>query len=493
MQPVLNPAPTWLNRFAALGTDFYTRWQPTPLPDPTWVVCSDRLAEQLGWSHDWASQPAMIEILSGNQSWPGSAPLASVYSGHQFGVWAGQLGDGRALWLGEFDTPMGPQEIQLKGSGPTPYSRHADGRAVLRSCIREFLCSEAMHGLGIPSTRALALVASPQPVWRETQETAAVVTRVAPSFIRFGHFEHFAARGQLHALQKLLDFCRHTLGLGTKEGTTPALALLADVTHRTACLMAQWQAVGFCHGVMNTDNMSILGLTLDYGPFQFIDGYDPEHICNHSDTHGRYAFDQQPQVAHWNLYALGQALLTLEPDQDAILAVLQSYASSYEQAWLVQMRRKMGCQEPHSDDLAQLKELYEWMASEQCDHTIFWWRLSQAVANWQAGLAFDSAMKPVIDLAPGPRLTLWLNGLRRRLESEGRTDAGQRMLRSNPRFVLRNHLAEQVIQAAQKGDAKPVRQLLEVLQNPYDSHPAHVAWADFPPEWARHIQISCSS
>ena len=235
----LNPAPNWTHRLTELGTDFYTPWQATPLPEPTWVAWSDALAMDLGWPADWRQSPGLLDILTGNQPWPGSAPLASVYSGHQFGVWAGQLGDGRALWLGEIETPMGPQEIQLKGAGPTPYSRRGDGRAVLRSSIREFLCSEAVHALGIPTTRALAVTGSPAKVLRETIETAAVVTRVAPSFLRFGHFEHFAALDRPDLVQRLLEFCRMNLGLGQAEDLPPSLSLLQDVTDRTAALMAK--------------------------------------------------------------------------------------------------------------------------------------------------------------------------------------------------------------------------------------------------------------
>ena len=256
-------------------------------------------------------------------------PLASVYSGHQFGVWAGQLGDGRALWLGEVDTAAGPLEIQLKGAGLTPYSRMGDGRAVLRSSIREFLCSEAMHALGMPTTRALCVTGSALPVRREEIETAAVLTRVAPSFIRFGHFEHFASQERDAELRRLADFVIEHHYPACREAANPYAALLAAVAARTATLMAQWQAVGFCHGVMNTDNMSILGLTIDYGPFGFLDAFDPGHICNHSDHEGRYAWARQPNVALWNLHALAQALLPLIGDTDAALAALEAYQGRF--------------------------------------------------------------------------------------------------------------------------------------------------------------------
>ncbi len=490
----LNPAPTWTNRLTTLGREFYTPWQATPLPEPSWVAWSDALAADLGWPAHWRDSPGLKDILAGNQPWPGSEPLASVYSGHQFGVWAGQLGDGRALWLGEIDTPTGPQEIQLKGAGPTPYSRRGDGRAVLRSSIREFLCSEAMHALGIPTTRALALIGSPAKVLRESIETAAVVTRVAPSFLRFGHFEHFAAMDRPDLVQRLLGFCQQQLSLGVASDLPPALALLHDVTQRTASLMAQWQSVGFCHGVMNTDNMSLLGLTLDYGPFQFMDAHDPNHICNHTHSQGRYAHGRQPRVAHWNLHALGQALMAVVDDADAVLKVLDTYPAAFESAWLQTIRRKLGLATEHADDLTLARDVHHLMAAERHDHTLFWRRLSQSVCQWQSGLPWGQAIQIVTDhVVDRAAWDAWLNRYRLRCQAEGHSDQGQRMLGVNPKYVLRNHLAELAIQAAQQGDPTLVRDLLSVLQSPYDEHPAHADWAELPPEWARHIEISCSS
>ena len=493
----LSPSPTWTNRFLQLGPAFYTRWSATPLPEPAWVATSDTLAQTLGWPTDWQQHPGMLDILAGNQPWPGSEPWASVYSGHQFGVWAGQLGDGRALCLGEIETAVGPQEIQLKGAGPTPYSRRADGRAVLRSSIREFLCSEAMHGLGIPTTRALALISSPAKVLRESVESAAVVTRVAPSFLRFGHFEHFAALDRRDELERLLDHCIQHLHLGKDQLTNaahPALALLQDVVNRTADMIACWQAVGFCHGVMNTDNMSLLGLTLDYGPFQFMDAYDPAHICNHTDTQGRYAFGRQPRIAHWNLHALGQALVPLVGDTDALISVLDTYPDRFQEAWLNRMRAKLGGLSPAPDDGEFIQQLLQWMSDERCDHTLFWRRLSLAVSHWQAGQEQDRAFEPVLDLAVDrDRLQSWLQRYQQRLQHTHLDGAGAHMLRTNPKYVLRNHLAQMAIEAAQAGDPRMVRQLLDVLQSPYDEHPEHDDWAGWPPDWAQHIEISCSS
>ena len=493
------PAPalplTWLNRFAHLGPGFATPCRPTPLPDPHWVALNHSLAAELGWPADWSQTPDLLPILCGNQSWASHPSLATVYSGHQFGVWAGQLGDGRALWLGEIDSALGPQELQLKGAGKTPYSRMGDGRAVLRSSIREFLCSEAMHGLGIPTTRALALTGSPQPVMRETRETAAVLTRVAPSFIRFGHFEHFAARNQREALQQLADFVISldrlpALDLDTCQGNRYA-ALLRAIVQQTADLLAHWQAVGFCHGVMNTDNMSVLGLTLDYGPFQFLDGFDPAHICNHSDTQGRYAYQRQPQVAYWNLFCLGQAFMPLVEDSDLILQVLETYTERFSTCLLAHMRDKLGLLQPQAEDAALVASLCDLLASERIDYTIFWRRLSQAVLALEH--AQTDAFGPVNDLFLNrPAWEDWRMKYCTRLSQQA-SGSGQRMLQKNPRFVLRNHLGEQAIRLAEQGDFSQVQTLLTLLSDPFETHPGYDAYADFPPEWAASIAISCSS
>jgi uncharacterized protein YdiU (UPF0061 family) len=430
-----------------------------------------------------------VQALSGSRPLAGTQALASVYSGHQFGVWAGQLGDGRAILLGETDSGS---ELQLKGAGRTPYSRMGDGRAVLRSSVREFLCSEAMAGLGIPTTRALSIMGSDAPVRRETMETAAVVARVAPSFIRFGHFEHFAARGDHDALRSLADFVidRYLPQCRTPDADLQGnayAALLREVTQRTATLMAQWQSVGFCHGVMNTDNMSILGLTIDYGPFQFLDAYDPGHICNHSDQQGRYAFSRQPNVAYWNLFCLGQALLPLIDDQDLALAALESYKTAFPAAMQAAMGAKLGLAQAHDEDQQLIEQTLQLLAGARVDHTIFWRRLSSAVA---AGLAFAPVRDLFID---GTACEAWLSVYQRRLEGADPAALGSGMLAVNPKFVLRNHLAEQAIRRAQAQDYTEIERLRQLLASPYDEHPGCEADADFPPDWASSIEISCSS
>ena len=480
----------WQKGFAALGSDFYTELRPTPLPSPHWVGTSHSVAQLLGLPEGWHQSEEALQALTGNQVLAGSTPLASVYSGHQFGVWAGQLGDGRAILLGEL---AGGHEIQLKGAGRTPYSRMGDGRAVLRSSIREFLCSEAMHGLGIPTSRALCITGSPGLVRREELETAAVVTRVAPSFVRFGHFEHFAANDQEEQLRTLADYVigRYYPECRSPEATSPwggnpYAALLHSVSERTAQLMAQWQAVGFCHGVMNTDNMSILGLTLDYGPFQFLDAFVPGHICNHSDHHGRYAYNRQPNIAYWNLFCLAQALLPLIEDQDTALAALESYKTVFPDAFMAQMHKKLGLTQAQDSSEALVEPLLQLLAQNAVDYTIFWRRLSHAVAEGQ--------FEPVRDLfADRAAFDAWLLSYSELLALENKALSADLMLNCNPKFVLRNHLGEQAIRAAKGGDFSELATLQRLLERPFDEHPGHEAYADFPPDWASSISISCSS
>ncbi len=486
-KPAVDASLRWVNRYAKLGPAFHTALPPQALPAPYWVGQSRSTGQALGLPEDWTESEDLLQALSGNRPLAGSQPVATVYSGHQFGVWAGQLGDGRALLLGETESGL---ELQLKGAGRTPYSRMGDGRAVLRSSIREFLCSEAMHGLGIPTTRALCVTGSDAAVRRETIETAAVVTRVAPSFIRFGHFEHFAANDQPEELRRLADFvidhyypaCRGT----QKFAGNAYAALLEAVSERTAALLASWQAVGFCHGVMNTDNMSILGLTLDYGPFQFLDGYDPNHICNHSDTQGRYAFARQPNIAYWNLFCLGQALLPLIGEQELALAALESYRERYPAELEARLRAKLGLAQQADGDRELVEDTLRLLAAEKTDHTIFWRRLSHFAADGQA--------TPVRDLfIDRTACDAWLHRYEARLAQEDRHQASATMRGCNPKFVLRNHLGELAIRQAGTKDFSGVAKLLALLEHPYDEHPGFEAEAGFPPDWASSIEISCSS
>jgi uncharacterized protein YdiU (UPF0061 family) len=480
----------WRNSFAALGPAFQTRLAPAPLPEPYLVGLNRSLASELGLDVGLLASPDAVAAFTGNRPFAGSDPAASVYSGHQFGVWAGQLGDGRAILLGEIDTPAGPQELQLKGSGRTPYSRMGDGRAVLRSSIREFLGSEAMHGLGIPTTRALIVTGSDAPVRREEIETAAVVTRVSPSFVRFGHFEHFSSRDMLDELRQLADYVidRFYPGCRTTDRFTgnAYAALLEAVSERTAAMVAQWQAVGFCHGVMNTDNMSILGLTIDYGPFQFLDAFVPNHICNHSDEQGRYAYNRQPNVAYWNLFCLGQALLPLIGDQELAIAALESYKTVFPREMESRMRDKLGLEgDAREGDRELVESALQLLAKDRVDYPIFWRRLSHHVAGHEPD--------PVRDLfLDRESFDAWLRQYETRLGDNGR-EAGLRMLRTNPKYVLRNHLGEIAIRQAKLKDFAEVETLLALLHSPYDEHPEHEDKAGFPPDWAQQIEISCSS
>ena len=477
----------WHNRFAQLGPDFFTPLAPHPLPEPYWVGRSSAVAHSLGLDAAWLDSPDLLQALSGNRPLKGTQPLASVYSGHQFGHWAGQLGDGRAILLGQ--TAQG-QEVQLKGAGLTPYSRMGDGRAVLRSSIREFLCSEAMHGLGVPTSRALCVTGSDAPVRRETIETAAVVTRVAPSFVRFGHFEHFSHRNQLPQLQALADHvidhfypaCRDD----TQFGGNAYAALLQAVSERTAAMVAHWQAVGFCHGVMNTDNMSMLGLTIDYGPFQFLDAYVPDHICNHSDNAGRYAYNQQPNIAYWNLFCLGQALLPLIEEQELALAALESYKTAFPTALEAHMRAKLGLIDQAPGDQALADDILKLLAQDRVDYTIFWRRLSHSRAGTDATAVRDL----FLDRAAADA---WLQRYTERLAHTAQESVANLMLKTNPKYVLRNHLGEQAIRAAKLKDFSQVSTLLKLLESPFEEHPGFESYADFPPDWASSIEISCSS
>lgn len=510
----------WRHRFAELGPRFFTELAADPLPDPHWVAVSPGCAAWLGWPVDWWRAPAALAAFSGGAPWPGMRPLASVYSGHQFGVWAGQLGDGRALLLGEVEAPDGPLEVQLKGSGLTPYSRMGDGRAVLRSSIREFLCSEAMHALGIPTTRALCITASALPVRRETVETAAVVTRVAASFLRFGHFEHFTHTAQDTDALRTLAATAITQHFPALTGRRDRIAaLLTEVAERTARLVAQWQCVGFCHGVMNTDNMSLVGLTIDYGPFGFMDGFDPGHICNHTDHQGRYAYARQPSVAYWNLHALAHALLpllaeemgvapdrrhdavgaatgddTMAPVQEAALAALEPFKPAFADAMLGGLRAKLGLAEAREGDRELADDLLRLMAAARADFTITFRRL--AGLSTAEGATNDALRDLFIDRAA---FDAWAARYAARLRAEGRAGAdsdAQRaatMNRVNPKFVLRNHLAETAIRRAQAGDFSEVQRLHALLERPFDEQSEHEADAGFPPDWAAQLEVSCSS
>ena len=484
-----------VNSFAALPPAFYTRLAPRPLNQPRLLHANPDAARLIGLDPAVLDTPEFLSVFSGAQPLPGGDTLAAVYSGHQFGVWAGQLGDGRAHLLGEVEGPQGAWELQLKGSGMTPYSRMGDGRAVLRSSVREYLASEAMHGLGVPTTRALALVVSDDPVMRETVETAAIVTRMSPSFVRFGSFEHWSSRHQPEPLKTLADYvieryypqCREMPGGAPRDDGVAVLNLLREVTRRTARLMADWQAVGFCHGVMNTDNMSILGLTLDYGPYGFMDGFRLGHVCNHSDTEGRYSWNRQPSVALWNLYRLGGSLHALVPDVDGLRAALDEFEPVFTRAFHERMAAKLGLAAWQVEDEPLLDDLLKLMDANQADFTLSFRRLADALAGQRS--AFEDLF---IDR---PAAGAWLDRLLARHAQDARPapEVAAGMNRVNPLYVLRNHLAEDAIRAAKTGDAGEIDTLLKLLRNPYEAQPGYERYAGLPPDWAGSIEVSCSS
>lgn len=483
------------NRYAQLPADYFSRVTPQPLAQPQLLHFNPDAAALIDLDPAQAALPEFAQIFSGNAPLPGGETIATVYAGHQFGQYVPQLGDGRAMLLGQARNTRGASwDLQLKGAGHTPYSRFGDGRAVLRSSIREYLCGEAMHGLGIPTTRALCLIASPEPVRRETVETAAVVCRMAPSHVRFGHFEYFYYQDRHALLQPLADqvIGQHYAHLQDFPGKYAAW--LTEVIERTATLIAQWQTVGFCHGVMNTDNMSVLGLTLDYGPYGFLDGFDSRHICNHSDEGGRYAYDQQPMIGHWNSSKLLQATLPLlHADADAAVeiaeGILGRYPPMYTQTVVRRWADKLGLREVRDEDRELINRFLNILDRGRNDFT----RSFRMLAEIRA--ADESAPRLRDHLTDTAAFDAWLADYRTRLRSEGGDDGERaaRMNAVNPKYVLRNHLVQQVIERSQAGDHAEIDRLFRLLQKPFDEQPEMERYAAEPPPEARLIEVSCSS
>ena len=478
---------TFFDQFKEQGDLHFSPVLPARLDDPVMVSSNKLLAEELGIDPAELATSEMLEMMSGNFMTANIKPIALVYSGHQFGVWAGQLGDGRAMTLGEL--PAGDSsatwDIQLKGAGPTPYSRFADGRAVLRSSIREYLCSEAMHGLGIATTRALCLVDSKSQVYREEIESGATVCRVAQSHIRFGSFEHFHYRNQPESVKALADYVIQRNFPEWAEADNKYYLMFKNCVLKTAKMIAQWQSVGFNHGVMNTDNMSIIGDTIDYGPFGFLDTYDPDHICNHSDTNGRYSFKNQPSVGLWNLNALATSLTSLIDNEDLIRALKQ-----YEPEFLDQFRHimagKIGLEEYRHDDEQLINQLLELLQINNVDYSIFFRTLS----------AFSDDNKSIRDqFVDREGFDSWAEKYSARLTQQDQTDQQRRqsMNAVNPKYVLRNYMAQAAIEAAKQGDYSEVNLLLDILQSPYKEHPEAEKYAGLPPDWADQLSVSCSS
>ena len=496
----------------------YSHVTPTPVRAPSLLAWSDAMGSELGLTRPALGPGPAADILAGNRSLAGMRPYAARYGGHQFGHWADQLGDGRAITLGEVRAPdQQSWELQLKGAGPTPYSRRADGRAVLRSSVREFLCSEAMHHLGVPTTRALSLVATGEPVVRDMfydgrpgAEPGAIVCRVAPSFVRFGSFEIHATHGEIDILRQLTDYVvtTHYSQLG-QPSSAAYVALFEEVCRRTAVLAAHWIRVGFVHGVLNTDNMSILGLTIDYGPYGWLEGYDPTWTPNTTDAGTRrYRFGQQPNVALWNLARLGEALSPLIDSPDDLHRGLDVFRDTFDTSYGAMLRDKLGLDslDTNGED-PLLSELFALLEAEETDMTLFFRGLADVPTGndsapddvWLAPI--DAAFYDAQGLAAPhrTRVLAWLRAYALRVRTEGQTDdvRRQRMHGANPKYVLRNYLAQQAIDAAAAGDVSVIERLLRVLSRPYDDQPGEDDLAAKRPEWARHragcSMLSCSS
>lgn len=482
------------NSFASLPPAHYTLLMPTPLPAPYLVCTSAPAAALINLDVAEFNHPTFVETFTGNQILDRAKPVSAVYSGHQFGSWAGQLGDGRAILLGDVPAasiePSGRLELQLKGAGLTPYSRMGDGRAVLRSSIREFLCSEAMAALSVPTTRSLCVTGSDQIIMREQRETSAVATRMAQSFIRFGSFEHWYANEKFDELKTLADYVIAQFYPQFKTVDNPYKALLTEVTLRTAHMIAHWQAVGFMHGVMNTDNMSILGLTLDYGPFGFMEAFNATHICNHTDQQGRYSYARQPQIGEWNCYALGQALLPLIGEVEETQGALRIYKPAYAEKYEELMRAKLGLQTRQADDGKLIDAMFAVLQGSHADFTLFFRRLGDVQ------LDSTGSWEPVRDLfIDRAAFDAWALQYGARLRLENSEDAKRKlaMHRVNPKYVLRNYLAQVAIEKAQNKDFSEVAKLLQVLEHPFDEQPENQQYAALPPDWAHDLEVSCSS
>ena len=465
------------NPFADLPEDFFHKQNWTPFDNPKLIHFNKELAELLGLPKD-LDPGDLVPYINGNKTFKHSVPLSMAYAGHQFGSWVPQLGDGRGILLGQLQTQDGLMDLHIKGAGKTPYSRFGDGRAVLRSTIREYLCGEAMHHLGIPSSRSLIMIGSDEPVFRETTEFGAMMVRVAKTHIRFGHFEYLMHNKKTEFIPILLNHVIENYFPELKESKDGYTDLFEKIVSSTARLIAKWQAFGFAHGVMNTDNMSILGETFDFGPFGFLDEYNPGFICNHSDHGGRYAFNNQPSIGLWNCHALAAALkdhIEIERTKEIINAYEQTF---YDELILI-FRKKLGLVESETEDLKLIEELLSWMHKNKKDYTNTFRTLSKE----NHGLFKDEEGKS------------WFKKYQKRLNREkiNTTKRKKIMNQNNPKFILRNYLAQKAIEEAEKGNYVELKKLIEILKKPFDENRDYENYANEPPEWGRKLEISCSS
>ena len=469
------------NPYLSLPELCYTRVKPTPLKKPFLIHVNKHVAQDLDIDEEELQSGHFVDFINGALELQGSDSFAMCYAGHQFGFYVPRLGDGRAINIGT----IGREHLQLKGAGLTRYSRSGDGRAVLRSSIREYLMSEAMFGLGIETTRALALIGSEQEVIREQWEKAAIVLRLSPSWVRFGTFEYFAHKKKYKELEALADYAIAESYPHLADEDNRYVYFFTEVVGKTAILMAEWQAVGFNHGVMNTDNMSIAGLTIDYGPYAFLDDYDFNNICNRTDKNGRYSFGNQPGIGEWNLRALMKALSPLV-NEEKMERVLKHYGRLYTDHFLYLMSKKLGLDTLRDADTEHFKQLLSMMQSQHIDYTLFFRTLSYYRGDRRALLKLGLYHKPVND---------WLDDYDKRLEKNGISQAErqEKMLRTNPKYVLKNYMLQEAIDVANKGDFSLIDALFLIAQNPYDEHPRYERWAGATPDVYRNRKLSCSS
>lgn len=476
------------NTFARLPDSFFSRVTPTGFTHPHLVAFNPDVATLLDIDASEALRPAFAQYFGGQKILPGSEPLAMKYTGHQFGQYNPELGDGRGLLLGEVLNSKGERrDLHLKGAGRTPYSRFGDGRAVLRSCIREYLGGEAMHGLGIATTRSLCIIGSDEAVQREKSETGAMLLRVADSHIRFGHFEWLYHSGEHEQLKRLADYVIDRHYPECAEDPQSYGRFFAEVVRRTAVLMAEWQLTGFAHGVMNTDNFSITGATFDFGPYGFLDAYQPGFICNHSDHKGRYAFNQQPSIGLWNLNALAHALSGLI-DRDHLVSTLQGYEGILVKHYAEGLRRKLGLQQADDGDRELAIAFLDLLMKGGLDYT----RSFRALSNITTGTEHPALRDDFLDREA---FDAWLLLYRERLARENSNDTERKaaMDRANPKYILRNYLAQIAIDKAEAGDFTEIENLRKLLSKPFDEQPENEHYAALPPDWGRHLEISCSS